>query len=67
LCPQQTVAARMVEGARLADRFGKRLGQQHAVWGDGALGGGCAGRGRAKLPCPVRPPGRHCRQCCRHC
>lgn len=33
-----TAARRVIEQAHLADRYRKRLGRAHRVWGDGSLG-----------------------------
>ncbi|SEM43755.1 hypothetical protein SAMN04488003_101110 [Loktanella fryxellensis] len=44
-------AVRIVAGARLADRYRKRMRRRHRLWGDGTLAGACAAIG------PAAPPG----------
>ena len=51
---QPDAAARLVAGARLADRFRKRLGRRHSVWGDGTVAAAAMALAGGKLAPPQR-------------
>lgn len=44
------VARRIIQGARMADRYRKRFGQRHPVWGDGSLSAASAAQPGAVPP-----------------
>ena len=42
---QVAIAAKIVAGARIADKFRKRLRRRHPIWGDGTLAAAALSRG----------------------